>query len=203
MNYPYGKIQQMKQIAYRIVVVGLVLAVIGTGNIATADTKSPPAGSTFEQRLAQRKKEQNIKLEKRDQARIEQRCVSAQTAITSLQQQLSEPINTRHKQYKNIDAKVWIAVGQLKLAGQDTFTLEKHQISYNKQRVQFEKLTAEYVQTLDDAVVINCKADPVGFVSLIETARSYLDQIRTQSEAIRTTTVNNVKPELNNMGAKL
>lgn len=193
----------MKQIAYRIVVVGLVLAVIGTGNIATADTKSPPAGSTFEQRLAQRKKEQNIKLEKRDQARIEQRCVSAQTAITSLQQQLSEPINTRHKQYKNIDAKVWIAVGQLKLAGQDTFTLEKHQISYNKQRVQFEKLTAEYVQTLDDAVVINCKADPVGFVSLIETARSYLDQIRTQSEAIRTTTVNNVKPELNNMGAKL
>lgn len=193
----------MKQIAYRIIVVGLVLAIVGTANIATADTKSPPAGSTFAQRLAQRKKEQNIKLEKRDQARIEQRCVSAQTAITSLQQQLSEPINTRHKQYKNIDAKVWIAVGQLKLAGQDTFTLEKHQISYNKQRAQFEKLTTEYVQTLDDAVVINCKADPAGFKALIETARSYLDQIRAQSDAIRTTTVNNVKPELNNMGARL
>lgn len=193
----------MKQTVVRLVVISVALSLFGVVTVTHAETKSPPAGSSFEQRLTQRKKEQNIKLEKRDQSRLEQRCVKAQTVVTTLQQQLSEPINTRHRQYQDIDAKVWIAVGQLKLAGQDTFSLEKHQTTYNKQRNQFQKLTNEYSQTLDDIVVINCEADPVGFLALVQTARNYLKQIRQQSDIMRTTTVDNIKPELSNLGAKL
>ncbi len=62
---------------------------------------------------------------------------------------------------------------------------------------------ANYQQTLDDMVVINCKADIIGFKALLETSRIYLVQLREQSNNIRTHIVDDIKPILKAQAADL
>ncbi len=192
-----------KRNSVQLVLALVLLVSLGSGVFVEAQVASPPAGSTFEQRLAQRKSEQKISLEEKDATRLSKRCSNAKTTINGLQQKLSETVSNRRKTYETIDAKLWVGIGQHKLAGQDTFALEKQQAIYRQQIDKFNVLSAEYLQTIDDIVVLNCQTDVIGFKALLETSRSYLTQIRAHNEVMRVHVVNNIKPELSNLGQKL
>lgn len=155
-----------------------------------------PAGSTAEQRLQQRKKEQNVQLDSKEILRVTGRCINAQNTIRGVQDKLSPVIKNRAAVYKRIDAKLWIVIGQLKLADKDTFKLEQQRAEFTKQVAIFDNLVLQYKQTLDDLVVMNCKADPTGFIAQVRTAREYHTLIRQQSKDINAYIVDTVKAKL-------
>jgi len=161
-----------------------------------ADPATPPAGSSFEARLAQRKAEQNITLEEKDQKRLEQTCVNVQSKIRTINQSATTVINDRNLSYKRVDAKLWVTIGRLKLATQDTFELEKQRTSFAQQINDFQTTGSNYTQTLDDIQLINCQADPVGFKALLETARFYHKQLISQANAVHAYVANDIKKTL-------
>lgn len=162
-----------------------------------------PAGSSLEQRVAQRKAERPVTLDQRDQQRTITQCTNAQSKIRTLKQQSTTVIDNRVKVYRQIDAKLWIAIGKLKLAGKDTFELEKQRNALAQSVATFQATAQQYQQVLDDAALVNCKSDPAGFRSLLETAREYRKALRSQATQIRETVVNQIKPSLNNFSTEL
>jgi hypothetical protein len=197
----------MKLAMKQIVIVGLLLVVgmVGVSGSAhaAANPATPAAGTSFEKRLAQRKAEQKITLEDKDKSRIEQRCESAQSKVRSLYQTTSTALNSRNEAYYRADAKLWVVIGRLKLANRDTFQLEKQRASFAKQIADFQVTTNNFTQVLDDIQVVNCKADPVGFKALVETARIYRKQIVDKSNAIRDFAVNDIKQTLSTHATEL
>lgn len=177
-----------------------VLVVAGLFVFSQANAQSPPKaakpGSSFKQRLAHRKAERKIRLAEDDVRRLESKCVDAQNNIRSLQQKASTVLNNRTRVYQRVDAKLWIIIGQLKLAEKDTFNLEKQRSKYAASISKFQSTGNQYRQVLDDLTIINCQADPVGFKALLDTARIYQSQLRNQSETIRSQVVNEIKNTL-------
>lgn len=180
------------------VAVAMPLSVAAAGPPAT-----PPNGSTFESRVAQRKAEREVKLDDKDTRRYVERCVNAQSKIRPLYQTVTKIIDGRNKSYQTVDAKLWVTIGRLKLAGKDTFQLEKQRTNLADQINDFQITGSNYTQSLDDIEVINCKADPVGFKALLDTARLYRQQVVGKSGAVHDYIVNDIKKTLTDHTADL
>src|SRR3954466_15004433 len=100
--------------------------------IAAADTPpaAAPAGSTLEQRVAQRKAERRVALGETDLQRQISTCVNAQGKLRLIQTNDAAMFSNRLSAYYAIDAKLWIVIGQIRLAHKDTFQLEKQHETY-------------------------------------------------------------------------
>jgi hypothetical protein len=176
----------------------LPLTVIAQG----APASTPPA-SSFDQRLAQRKAERNPALDEKTQKRLVTVCTNAQGKIRALQQKTTPALDNRAKSYQQMDAKLWIIIGKLKLAERDTFNLEKQRTALAQKSKDFQATSELYQQVLDDLLVVNCKADPAGFKALVDTARLYRTQLRTQTKDIHGYVVNEIKTMLSGFAADL
>ena len=179
----------------------LVLLVLASASLtpyayAVSQPASPPAGSDFDARLKQRKAEREIKLDDKDTKRLQQTCSNAQSKIRDLYQKVTPALDERNKAYYRADAKLWVIIGRLKLAGRDTFELEKQRTNFAKQIADFQTTGNDFKQTLDDLQVINCAGDVVGFKALLETAKIYRTQVVNKSNAIRDYAVNDIKKTL-------
>lgn len=192
----------MKKISKRInlsvfssfIVVGVVSA--STVAFAQQAPVNPAAGSTFDQRLAQRKQEQPAPIDEKTAKRLESVCTSVQAKIRDEQSKTRTIQDKRQKTYKKIDAKLNIAVGKLKLAEKDTYKLEQAHAKYLSSVADFSATLGAYQETLDDLVVINCKGDTQGFNALIKTMRAYQARLLEQSNAIQKVAVDTIKPTL-------
>jgi hypothetical protein len=174
-----------------------LLLLLSSGVAAAATGPAPaPDGSSFDQRLAQRKAERGVVLSQEDQLRLVEQCVNAQGKLRLIQHDDTSMLANRTNVYKKVDARLWIVTGQLKLADQDTFPLEKQRLTVVDQAAAFKVLSNNYEQAIDDALVVNCKADPVGFKALIDTVRSYSDLLKKQSGDIHDFVVNTIKSTL-------
>lgn len=194
----------------KFLVVATLLAALVVAVPAYAATKTvvikakpPKTGSTFEQRLAQRKAEQKITLASADSKRIVTRCVDVQTKIRTLSDTTNTLITAHTAVYNKIDAKLWVMIGQLKLADKDTFNLEKVRSDYVTKVTAFKDTATYYKQTLDDLVLVKCVTDPTGFKALLETARAYYGQLRTQVTEIRTYVTTNITNSLKDYSDQL
>lgn len=188
----------------------LVLLVIFTVILiwnAKTNAQAPPAtaapGSTLDQRVAQRKAERNVVLVQKDQVRLTSTCVAAQTKIRALQQKTTSAVAEHVKTNQQIDAKLWVMIGKLKIAEKDTFQFEKQRVALAEKFGAFQQTGQNYNQALDDMAAINCRADLVGFKALLDTARIYRTQLRDQSTDIRNYINNDIKPALGNFAADL
>ncbi len=184
-----------------------LLAFILLGSIgmtsAVAPPATPPADSTLAGRINQRKTEQGTVLSDNDQKRIAGTCSSAQSKLRQLQNDAIARFENHTTTYDTIDARLWVAIGRLKLAGQDTFTLEKQRQTLSDKTAAFAATATNYKQVLDDSLVITCQADPTGFKALLDTTRVYNDQLLTQATDIHDYVVNTIKPTLVDYVAKL
>lgn len=175
-----------------------ILPIISMMKVYAESPPAPPAsGSNYDQRLVQRKLERNLKLDDKTQKRISSQCVNAQGVIRKLQQD-TKPLIMRSDAYNRVDSKLWIVIGKLKLASKDTVKLEGQRLKMAEKATAFQATSNYYKQALDDAVVINCQADPVGFKSLVDTARAYQSQLLAQAQDIRKYVANEVKLTLSN-----
>lgn len=183
----------------------LVVSVLAAGGIAVAQSApaAPPSGSSFQQRLSQRKSEQKVQLDEKQARRLERRCTRAQQTIRELQQSTTQLANRRNLIYDHIEGKIWTITGMLKIADADTFKLEEQLATYDKKTDGFETIMGYYRQTLDDLAVINCQADLIGFQALLNTARQYHSNLRSRSEDIRQYIVDQINPTLGEFVAEL
>lgn len=187
-----------------ITLIGILTLIPASPHVfAQTAPKAPPSGGTFEQRLSQRKSERKVQLDDREQRRLSQRCTRTQQAIRELQQTTSQVADKRVEVYNQIDGKIWVTVGQLKLAEADTFALERLHDTYNKKVEGFHTIMEYYQQTLDDIAVINCQADVVGFKALVDTARIYHKDLRARSSDIRTYVIDQIKPAFSGIQDRL
>jgi hypothetical protein len=195
----------VKNIKFQSALVVIAAVLVGGAGPVAADTPPAPApaGSTLDQRVAQRKAERGTALSDIDQKRLINTCVGAQTKIRTIETGEVPMLDKRTQVYGSIDAKLWIVTGQLKLAKQDTFQLEKQRLTLLDKTNNFQTLATNYKQTLDDSLVINCQADPNGFKALVDTARIYHDQLRAQSTDSHDYIVNTIKPGLGDFVIKL
>lgn len=187
---------------------GLVLGIVSIWMLiphvhAQTPPATPSAATTLEQRVAQRKAERNITLTQPETSRVVSQCIGAQGNLRKLQQETTVLAQARSTVYRNIDGKLWVAIGRLKLAGKDTFELEKKRADLAAKVGAFQAGLTVYQQTLDDGALINCKADPVGFKAIIETARIYYGQVQGHSSDIRAFVVNDIKTSLANHATDL
>lgn len=186
----------------------LVIAslVVGSTPAAVAISLSPadpPSGSTFDQRLVQRKAEQNEQLDQKTTQHLQQQCQGAQTILRILQNKSVPMLSNRNATYLKIDAILWVNIGQLKLAGQTTFTLEQQHTVLAQKMAGFQNTSTNYLLNLNDILTINCAADVVGFQALLDTARAYYAQLISEEKDIYNYTVNTVKPTLEGFIAPL
>lgn len=179
----------------------LILSVISlimlTANVSAIsppqDTKS---GSSLKERISQRKKERGIKLDEIESLRVVGVCNNSQTQIRNMRDSYVPVADKRSKAYNQVDSKLWVAIGGLKYIEFDTFSLERQRVELLKKINNYEKLYDQFNEALDDAVNMNCKADPEGFKALIETARIYNVQIRDQLNEITTYTNDEIRKTL-------
>jgi hypothetical protein len=166
---------------------------IDVGAATPANTKP---GSSLGQRIAQRKKERKIKLDRNNIERVQNQCTRTQGKLRTLSDSYTRSIDNRSKVYRVIDAKLWIIIGSLKFIDKDTFKLEQNRLNYLKEVKAFDNSSAQFKQTIDDIMAMNCRADPNGFISLVATARLYNQQVRTSFKDIKGYLVNEVKPTI-------
>lgn len=190
------KTKKIQQLLLAVGLVGMACVVPAAQLYAATPPANPPAGGSFEQRLAQRKTERSIKLDDKDKKRLTQRCVAAQGKVRAWYQTISTSIDDRNKAYQRVDAKLWVIIGRLKLAGKDTFKLEKERSIFAANINNFQTTGANFTQTLDDLQVVNCEADIVGFKALLDTARLYYKQVIDASGSIDNYVVNDIKSTL-------
>lgn len=175
---------------------------IGTVVAATKPANTKP-GSSLAQRVAQRKKERNIKLDEAAKTRLESQCVYAQGVLRTMTDGYSKSAANRHNIYRGIDAKLWIIIGSLKLINKDTFALEQQRAEYLKRVEAFENQSDQFQQVINDMLAMNCKADPVGFKSLLETAKLYNAQVRSSFIGIKSYLIDHVQQTVNQMADDL
>ncbi len=187
----------MKRAIYIILGVSVVVACLVAAK-AHADTPpaTPPAGSNASQRLAQRKAERNVQLDAKDTKRLSQFCTVSQGKLGVLKSTTNKNFINRKTEYQNMAADLWVIIGKLKLAGKDTFQLEKQLATLTDKINNFQTVVTNYQQALDDTVVINCQADVVGFKALLDTTRLYYADLIARSKDIRSFVSDTVKTSL-------
>lgn len=179
-------------------VFALLVVLIPLGVSAATPPQPTAAGGTIDQRIAQRKAERGTVLSDTDSKRLVSSCARVQDKLRTIQTAAVPNLQNYLDTYHKVDARLWLVTGKLKLAKQDTFELEKQRLAFVDKVNAFEATDNSYQQVLDDSIVINCQADPVGFQALLDTARLYQDQLRTQSMDTRNYIVNTLKPTLGN-----
>lgn len=171
--------------------------------VKAATPSEPEAGSTLEQRVAQRKQEQQITLDDQQTKRLQRQCKTAQVRLGNTAKEISKLSESRSTTYRNVDAATLISVGKLKIASKDTFALQQNRDEYAKNVAKFESTIAQYKQSLEDASLMNCEADVVGFQSMILTARAYNSMLATESKNISTVVVDKIRPQLETFSGEL
>lgn len=124
---------------------------------------------------------------------IASRCVNAQSKVRTLQQQTTEAGNKRAKVFNQIDARLWVAVGKLKMGGKDTTELQKTHTEFVEKTTQYTELNQAYIQSLGELAQSGCKEDPATFKANLEVARAKNQEIRTLNAEIRTMATNDLK----------
>ncbi|HET7673583.1 MAG TPA: hypothetical protein VFK11_03675 [Candidatus Saccharimonadales bacterium] len=180
----------------------LVLTAFGGYAVASAPQNAPP-GSSLSQRIAQRKKERQVRLDQDNTERIQGQCTNAQSKLRTLNDSYTTSADKRDSVYRGIDAKLWIIIGSLKLINKDTFKLEQQRSAYLKKVKAFENQSDQFQQAISDMEAMNCKADPEGFQALLETARLYNAQIRSSFTSIKSYLVDHISPTVNQYADEL
>ena len=201
----YGTITRMNAHRLRLLLPITVLAavafvlVIGMTSFTSAQTTAPgnpAAGSSLEQRLRQRKTERAVRLDDQTRRRLETRCVDVQGKLRAMQNGIQALEDKRTNTYRSIDGKLWVTIGRLKIAGKDTFKLEKARSQYNDKTTKFLQTFRYYKQSVDDVIVMNCAADVVGFQAMLDTVRLYHGQLIAASSEINATVVDSIRPTI-------
>lgn len=158
--------------------------------------------STLDQRLEQYKKDRAINLKAETQS-LKIRCSVAQASLKNLQTRIVSAQISREIAYKNIsDVLVNLQTSLNKQAFEIT-NLKAVTDTYNTKVTEYKTNIGIYKQAVDDAVTVDCAANPYGFRGALETARLYHDKLVPNITDIREYTTNTSKTTLDQIKEQL
>lgn len=184
-----------------LVFASLIVSLFVVGFQSNADAKSklpatPPAGSSFSQRVEFRKKEYQVKLNQDQQQQLQSECAQAQSVLSGMNSTAEATLAKYNQTYTKVDGIVLVNIGQLKISGQPTFDFASQEKVLAQKAGDFSSLSRNYLQALNDSITINCAKDPNGFQALVDTVRGYYQGIIDQSNDIANYTNNTVRTTL-------
>lgn len=124
---------------------------------------------------------------------ISSRCIPAQSKIRTLQQQVTEAGNRRNSLYAQVDARLWVAIGKIKLGDKDTADLELARTELYAKTSKYAQLNQVYIQTLGEVALVDCKADPSAFKTVLDLARTQNTELRALNTETRDYINNDIK----------
>lgn len=127
----------------------------------------------MEQRLAEYQADFPIKLTSEESAALASACSGAQTVLRRIADRLSTVVESRDKAYATADARLTAVQKRLSNQSLDTSVIDAALIGYRKDVNSYNDALGLYRQALDDAVRMDCGANPAAFRSSLEAIRSY------------------------------
>jgi hypothetical protein len=144
--------------------------------------------TTTAQRVAQRKASSKLQLTAAEKLNLASKCSLAQSALTDVRTKDRKAATIRLQAYSDLSKKLAFLVDNLSAQGVDASQLLAAQNKFVGGINTYLKDAEAYKTAVDDAIDMDCKADPEGFKASLNEAR--------QLRATLSTEVNSIKDNL-------
>jgi hypothetical protein len=155
-----------------------------SGN-AVVTPNDPEQSTTLPQRITQRKNTIKTKVSNAQLQTIAKKCAIAQTGLQDIKTKDKSKIEDRRQAYTDLASKLSTIIGHLERQNIDVTNLKSEQVKFNSNINQYLTDAETYKTALDDAVVMDCAADPAGFEATLVGARQLRSQLSNDSAQVK------------------
>lgn len=191
-----------KNISSRFILSAVMLLTVFVASNVLPVTVLHAQTPALDQRLEQYKKDRAINLKAETQS-LKIRCSVAQASLKNLQTRIGAAQTTRETAYKNISDVLTKMETRLSNQAFEVTNLKTIIDTYNVKVTEYKTNFGIYKQAVDDAVAVDCAANPYGFRGALETARLYHDKLVPNITDIREYTTNTAKTSLDQIKEQL
>ncbi len=171
---PAAKMKKILKNHKPVLFLALILCLGFSGRLVHADTtntvlstlitpSSPEDSTTIDQRIAQRKTTYKAQLVAVNAAQVASKCSLAQSVLTEVRSKDSKTASIRLQAYNDLAKRLAFLVDNLSSQGTDATALSNAQTQFIASINTYLNDREKYKVAMDDAIVIDCNADPVGF----------------------------------------
>jgi hypothetical protein len=153
----------------------------------------PEQSTTMPQRIAQRKTLYKTNLTATQKQSIVSRCTVAQSALQNIKTKDTANFNNRRDTYTDLAVQLNTIIDHLERQGIDTNSLKIAQKLFNNSINQYLADYVSYKTAMNDVVVMECKADPLGFESTLLNARVFRSKLSADSSFIKSNSISVIK----------
>lgn len=170
-----------------------------------ADTSSdkPDDPKVVQTRIEKRKAELKVKLTNAEKLNLQNKCKAAQGQVSSVKGRAKGLETSRSEVNENIISNLTKLSEKLKNKGIDTSVLNADIAVLKTKIATFNTDLTTYKQAVSDVAVMDCKADPDGFKASLAAARTSLENVNKDSQAIKSYVKDTIKPLLQTLRGKL
>ncbi len=177
-----------------------------TPTTTTAKTETETSAddtASIQARVEKRKAELKVKLAAAEKLKIQTKCKAAQGLVSSVKGRVQGIETSRTEVYTNIVNRLTDLSEKLKNKGADTTALDSDITALQAKITTFNTDLATYKQSVSDLAAMDCKTDPDGFKASLLAARTSLDAVNKDSQAVKAYVNDTIKPLLKTIRAAL
>ena len=167
-----------------------------TANAAANTQQAANIKKTLAQRVAAIKATYKSVVTAQQAANIKSKCATAQTAVSSVSNKLSDNIALRADVYNSLLSNLDSTIAKLKNASVPSTDLTAERNLLNSKIAGFSIDAASYKLSLSDLRSLDCASDPVAFQAVLEAARGHLTVISADATGIRQYVTDTIEPTL-------
>lgn len=162
----------------------------------TTQTPSVDDLKAIQTRVEKRKAELKIKLSAAEKLNLQSKCKASQGLVSSVRGRVKGIETSRTEVYNNIVTHLTDLSTKLKNKDVDTQTLDVDIAALQAKITTFTTDLATYKQAVNDLADMDCKTDPDGFKASLQAARTSLDTVNKDAQAVRSYVTDTIKPLL-------
>lgn len=155
-----------------------------------------PTEAEIKTRVESLKAKLKTKLDDLTKKKIELKCKGAQGLVEGNEKSVNAAQANRSKAYDKIFIAVQRFIDKRKAEGKDTTALEAALTTAKAKNDALNKAFTDYKATIVDLRKMDCATDPTGFKSLLDTARTQREAVRTAAQAVHDYIKSTLKPEI-------
>lgn len=166
---------------------------------AAQQDQTDPIRLEREKRISERISQRDTKLSEEQKRHYKAKCQAAQTKLREHQEQAKEYSEQNDKKIDELLNKIAGLLNNLKENGRDTSQPDatfKKALDY---KAELDKTKNNYLTSLNDAAVVDCKTNPEGFRASLDEAISNKTDLSTQRSGLRIIIKQDLKTALTNM----
>jgi hypothetical protein len=154
-------------------------------------------------RVEKRKADLKVKLTATEKLNLQNKCKASQGLVSAVKGRAKGIETSRSKVFANITTHLTDLSTKLKNRNADTKALDADIATLQTKITTFTTDLATYKQAVSDLANMDCKTDPDGFKASLLAARTALEAVNKDSQAVRSFVKDTIKPELKTIRASL